>query len=429
MTDLTTKAIHAGYDRADNARAASVPIYASAAFDLENAARGRALAAGELDGFEYSRVANPTVDVLERRLAALEGGVGAVAVSSGMAAVSYALMCAGERGGRIIASRNLYGASVDALDDFLPGFGIDADVVDDINDLAHVESLIGPDTRAIYTETVANPGTEIADIEALADLAHRHGIALIVDNTVPTPYLLRPIEFGADIVVHSTTKGITGHGNAIGGAIIDAGRFDWANGRFPQFTRPQQVIADADGTPRSFAGAFGREAFIRRVRIKYLRTFGAVQSPFNAYLTLVGLETLPERVSRQVATATKIARHLTHVPHVLKVNYSGLGNTPQYELAAKYLPNGVGQILSFLVDGDVSNVRRILDGTTLFSYVPNIGDARSLIVDPANITHREVPDAVRRAAGVTGNLIRLSIGLEDADDLIADLDQAIAAAY
>lgn len=429
MTDLTTKAIHAGYDRADNARAASVPIYASAAFDLENAARGRALAAGELDGFEYSRVANPTVDVLERRLAALEGGVGAVAVSSGMAAVSYALMCAGERGGRIIASRNLYGASVDALDDFLPGFGIDADLVDDINDLAHVESLIGPDTRAIYTETVANPGTEIADIEALAELAHRHGIALIVDNTVPTPYLLRPIEFGADIVVHSTTKGITGHGNAIGGAIIDAGRFDWANGRFPQFTRPQQVIADGDGTPRSFADAFGREAFIRRVRIKYLRTFGAVQSPFNAYLTLVGLETLPERVSRQVATATKIARHLTHVPHVLKVNYSGLGNTPQYALAAKYLPNGVGQILSFLVDGDVSNVRRILDGTTLFSYVPNIGDARSLIVDPANITHREVPDAVRRAAGVTGNLIRLSIGLEDADDLIADLDQAIAAAY
>ena len=429
MTDLTTKAIHAGYDRAANARAANVPIYASAAFDLENAERGRALAAGELDGFEYSRVANPTVDVLERRLAALEGGIGAVAVSSGMAAVSYALMCVGESGGRIIASKNLYGASVDALVDFLPEFGIHADFVTDINDLAEVESKIGPDTRAIYTETVANPSTEIADLEPLADLAHRHGIALIVDNTVPTPYLLRPIEFGADIVVHSTTKGITGHGNAIGGAIIDAGHFDWANGRFPQFTRPQQVIADTDGKPRTFAGAFGNEAFIRRIRIKYLRTFGAVQSPFNAYLTLVGLETLPERVSRQVATATTVARHLTRTPHVLTVNYSGLGDTPQYALAAKYLPHGVGQILSFTVDGDRANVQRILDGTKLFSYVPNIGDARSLIVDPANITHREVPDDVRRAAGVTSNLIRLSIGLESADDLIADLDQAIANAY
>ncbi|MBT1160692.1 PLP-dependent transferase [Bifidobacterium sp. SO1] len=429
MTDLSTAAIHAGYDRADNARAASVPIYASAAFDLEHADRGRALAAGDIDGFEYSRVANPTVDVLERRLAALEGGIGAVAVSSGMAAVSYALMCAGEGGGRIIASKNLYGASVDALDDFLPQFGIHADFVRDINDMAEVESLIGNDTRAIYTETVANPGTEIADIEALAKVAHRHGVALIVDNTVPTPYLLRPIEFGADIVVHSTTKGITGHGNAIGGAIIDAGRFDWANGRFPQFTRLQQVIADGDGTPRSFADKFGSEAFIRRIRIKYLRTFGAVQSPFNAYLTLVGLETMPERVSRQVATATEIARHLTRTPHVVKVNYSGLGDTPQYALAAKYLPHGVGQILSFLVDGDASNVRRILDGTALFSYVPNIGDARSLIVDPANITHREVPDDYRRAAGVTDNLIRLSIGLEDPRDLIADLDQAIAGAY
>lgn len=429
MADLTTKAIHAGYDRAANARAASVPIYASAAFDLEYAERGRALAAGELDGFEYSRVANPTVDVLERRLAALEGGVGAVAVSSGMAAVSYALMCAGEGGGRIIASKNLYGASVDALADFLPEFGIHADFVDHINDIAEVESLIGPDTRAIYTETVANPSTEIADIERLADLAHSHGIALIVDNTVPTPYLLRPIEFGADIVVHSTTKGITGHGNAIGGVIVDAGRFDWANGRFPQFTRPQQVIADASGCARSFADAFGKEAFIRRIRIKYLRTFGAVQSPFNAYLTLVGLETLPQRVRRQVDTATAIARHLRRAEHVIKVNYSGLGDTPQYDLAAKYLPNGVGQILSFVVDGDESNVRRIIDGTKLFSYVPNIGDARSLIVDPANITHREMPVDVRQAAGVTGNLLRLSIGLEDADDLIADLDQAIAGAY
>lgn len=425
-----TQAIHAGYDPLANGRASVPPIYASAAFDLGDAARGDALAGGDIDGFEYSRVANPTVDALERRLAALEGGIGAVAVGSGMAAVSYALMCAGEGSGRIIAPTDLYGASVDALGDFLPQFGIHTDFVKDINDLKEVESKIGPDTRAIFAETVANPSTAILDIEPLAKLAHSRGIALIVDNTVPTPYLLNPVKFGVDIVVHSTTKGITGHGNAIGGAIIDGGNFDWANGRFPQFTARQQVISnDRAGEWRSFAEKFGNAAFIKRIRIKYLRTFGAVQSPFNAYLSLVGLETLPQRVSQQVASAQRIAEHLTSAPHVTKVNYSGLGYMPQYELVGKYFPRGVGQILSLQVDGSADNVRRIIDGAKLFSYVPNIGDARSLIVDPAHITHREVPAEARIAAGVSDNLIRLSIGLEDVNDLIADLDQAIAAAY
>lgn len=425
-----TMAVHAGYEYSANADAITPPIYASAAFDMENAVRGDALAAGDIEGFSYSRVANPTVEALEQRLAALEGGVGAVAVASGMAAVSFALLCAAEGGGRIISPSNLYGASVDAMESFFPQFGVHTDFVHDINDLDEVASKIGPTTRAIFAESVANPSTRITDLEPLAKLAHEHGIPLIVDNTVPTPYLLRPIEFGADIVVHSTTKGITGHGNAIGGAVIDAGNFDWTNGRFPQFTTPELVISDErNGIEHSFSEKFGKAAFIKRIRIKYLRTFGAVQSPFNAYLSLVGLETLPQRVSQQVASAQRIAEHLTRTPHVTKVNYSGLGYTPQYELVRKYFPRGVGQILSFLVDGDESNVRRILDGTKVFSYVPNIGDARSLIVDPARITHREVPSEYRIAAGVSDNLIRLSIGLEDVNDLISDLDQAIAGAY
>ena len=428
--DFSTAAVHAGYDRAANARAANMPIYASAAFDMDSAEHGDALSAGTAEGFSYSRVANPTVDALERRIAALEGGSGAVAVASGMAAVSFALLCAAEGGGRIISPTNLYGASVDAMESFFPSFGVHTDFVSDVNDLARVESLIGPDTRAIYAETVANPSTEVTDVDALASLAHRHGIPLIVDNTVPTPYLFRPIEHGADIVVHSTTKGITGHGNAVGGVVVDAGRFDWSNGRFPQFTTPELVVSDERaGIDHSFADRYGNEAFIRRIRIKYLRTFGAVPSPFNAYLSLVGLETLPQRVARQVESARRIAAHLLDVPHVTRVNYSGLGLSVQRDLVRRDFPQGVGQILSFAVDGDEVNVRRILDGVRLFSYIPNIGDARSLIVDPARITHREVPAAYRLSAGVTDDLIRLSIGLEDPDDLIADLDQAIAGAY
>nr|WP_217625337.1 MULTISPECIES: aminotransferase class I/II-fold pyridoxal phosphate-dependent enzyme [Bifidobacterium] len=422
--------VHAGYDPAANRDSSSVPLYQSVAYGMENALHGDALAGGQTRGFSYSRVANPTVDVFEQRIASLEGGDSAVAVGSGMAAVSYALLCAAEGGGRIISPTDLYGASVDAMETFFPQFGIHTDFVHDINDLSEVESLIGDDTRAIFAESVANPSTEVTDIAPLAELAHRHGIPLIVDNTVPTPYLFRPIEFGADIVVHSTTKGITGHGNALGGAIVDAGRFDWDNGRFPQFTTNELILSDErNGVWESFASKFGRGAFIHRVRTKYLRTFGAVMAPFNAYLSLVGLETLPQRVRQQAASALAVAEHLRGVPHVTRVNYSALPDHPQRRLVERYLPKGVGQILSFEVDGDETNVNRILDGTNLFSYVPNIGDARSLIVNPARITHREVPAVYRKAAGVSDNLIRLSIGLENVDDLIADLDQAIAHAY
>ncbi|OZG66372.1 cysteine synthase [Bifidobacterium hapali] len=430
LDGFATRSVHAGYTPDDNRDSSSVPLYQSVAYGMETAERGDALAGGETAGFSYSRVANPTVAVLEQRLAALEGGSSAVAVGSGMAAVSYALLCAAEGGGRIISPTDLYGASVDAMETFFPQFGIHTDFVHDINDLAEVESTIGPDTRAIFAESVANPSTEITDLKPLADLAHRHGIPLIVDNTIPTPYLLRPIEFGADVVVHSTTKGITGHGNALGGVIIDAGHFDWANGRFPQFTANELVVSDErHGQWHSFASRFGKDAYIRRIRIKYVRTFGAVMAPFNAYLSLVGLETISQRVRQQTVSALAVAEHLRTLPHVTHVNYSGLADHPQHALAEQYLPHGVGQILSFTVDGDETNVYRILDHTKLFSYVPNIGDARSLIVNPSRITHREVPEVYRIAAGVSDNLIRLSIGLEDVADLNADLDQAIANAY
>lgn len=430
MTGFNTQRIHAGYDPQENGFAGSVPIYESAAFDMVNQARGDALAAGTAPGFSYSRVANPTVDVLEKRLAALEGGVGAVATASGMAAVSYALLAAAEMGGTIIAPTNLYGASVDALETFFPHFGVHASFVNNINDLDEVEAAIGNDTKAIFAESVANPSTQITDIEALAELAHKHQIPLIVDNTFPTPYLFRPIEHGADIVVHSTTKGICGHGNALGGVVIDSGRFDWANGKFPQFTEKELVASDERaGIWKSFSEAFGNTAFINRVRIKFLRTLGAVESPFNAYLQLMGLETLPEREDREVASARVIAQHLEHAPHVSKVYYSGLPDSEQADLAKKYFPKGVGTVLSFELDGDESNVAKLVNSVKVFTYIPNVGDSRSMIVDPARITHREVSEKFRKAGGVTDNLIRLSIGLEDVDDLIADLDASLESAF
>lgn len=425
-----TRAVHAGYDPYEHNGSVSVPIYQSAAFAMHDAVRGDGLSSGEIEGFSYSRCGNPAVDALERRIADLEGGVGAVAVASGMAAVSFALLCAAEGGGRLIAPTDLYGASVDAMESFFPQFGIHTDFVDDINDIDEVESKITHDTRAVFAESVANPSTRVTDIEPLAAMLHRHGVALIVDNTVPTPYLFRPIEFGADVVVHSTTKGISGHGNALGGVVVDSGRFDWANGRFPQFTTRELAVSDERrGIWKSFVEAYGPEAFSGRVRIKYLHNLGAVMSPANAYLQLIGLETLPQRFHQESDTALAIAHHLQGLPHVTQVNYSALESSSDFALARHYLPSGVGPILSFRLEGDESHINRVVDSVKVFSYVPNIGDTHSLIVNPARITHREVPGNYRRAAGVDDQLLRLSIGLERPKDLIADLDQAIAGAY
>jgi O-acetylhomoserine (thiol)-lyase len=409
---FATRALHAGYDCYEHDAAVSIPVYQSAAFALHDAARGDGLSSGDIAGFSYSRCGNPTVDALERRIADLEGGLEAVALASGMAAVSYALLCAAEGGGRIIAPSDLYGASVDAMDTFFPQFGIRTDFVRDINDLAEVEANITPDTRAVFAETVANPSTKILDIAPLAQMLHRRGVALIVDNTVPTPYLLRPIEFGADVVVHSTTKGICGHGNALGGVVVDSGRFDWADGRFPQFSHKELGVSDErHGRWRTYAERYGATMFAGRIRNAYLHNLGAVMSPTNAYLQLIGLETLPQRFAQEADSALCIARHLEHVPHVTHVNYAGLDSSPDKPLAERYMPRGVGQVLSFGLEGDESRVERVVEAVKVFCYVANIGDTHSLIVNPARITHREVPVGYRHAAGVDDNLLRLSIGL------------------
>lgn len=429
-----TRSIHAGYSASDHADAANVPIYATAAFGLGDADHADAIVTGETDGYSYSRAANPTVTVLERRIADLEGGVGAVAVGSGMAAVTFALVCASEGGGRVIAPADIYGGTVDLLETFLPQFGIHADFVDDINDLDAVEALIGPDTKAVFAETVANPSLVLADVPGLASAAHRHGVALIVDNTLPTPVLFRPIEHGADIVVHSVTKGLVGHGNVLGGAVVDAGRFDWANGRYPQFTRIEQVISeDRRGEWRSFASAYGAEAFHHAIRTKYLRNFGATLSPFNAYLQLQGIDTLSERIRREVTSAQIVSEHLRRSPYVDEVFTPGSGFVGgstkracrQRELLDELFPDGASTVLSFRPKGGVAQARRMVGSTQVFSYIPNVGDVRSMIVNPALVTHREVGASHRRKTGLSDDLIRLSIGLENVEDLVADLDHAL----
>ena len=433
-----TEQVHAGFDPIANADSVSPVIYANAAFWLENSQRGHDVANGDIPGFLYSRVANPTVSFLEKRVATLDGAQEAVAVASGMAAITYALLNVAEGGGRIIAPYDVYGGTFDSLRTLLPQFGISTSFVENINDLAHIESLIDEgrdetgdsDVKAIFLESVSNPTTVVADVERLSALAHRHGIPLIVDNTLPTPYLYRPLEHGADIVVYSATKALSGHGNAIGGIVTSGDSFDWANGRYPQFTTPEYILGEAASRPpRSFVDAAGRLAFIRRLRLKYLRLTGAVLGPFDAYLQLIGLETLSERVSKETASAIRVASYLGTQTHVTSVNYSGLPEAAQADLVKESYPRGTGSVLSFNLEGGAEQTADFINHVKLFRYLANIGDARSLIADPVNTTHREFTTSVRRIVGVGPTTIRLSIGLEDPKDLIADLDQAFEATY
>ncbi|ANK60514.1 MULTISPECIES: O-acetylhomoserine aminocarboxypropyltransferase/cysteine synthase family protein [Loigolactobacillus] len=427
--DYDTLRIHAGYRPKEHLYASSVPIYETAAFGLGDAQTAEEIAAGvKKDRYSYSRVGNPTVKVLEDRIAALEGGIGAVAVSSGMAAISYAILNVAEGGGRIIAPINIYGASLDEFRTLLPKFNINFDFYDEVNDLKRVKQLIRPNTKAIYVESIANPSTEIADIEGLAKIAHAAGIPLIVDNTLPTSYLFRPFTFGADVVVYSSTKGINGHGNAISGLIVDHGQFDWTNGHFPQFTEDEFILTgESQDTSTSFSTKFGANAFIARIKMKYARLFGGTLGPFDAYLALLGLETISERLTKEVHNATAIAQYLQTNSHIEQVYYSGIDKADP--LLAKYFPKGIGGILSFKVAGNEEQTKKILDQVKIFNYLPNIGDVRSLIVNPTRVTHREIPKNMLLRQHLTNEVLRLSIGLENVENLISDLDQAITKAF
>jgi O-acetylhomoserine (thiol)-lyase len=421
-----TVALHAGQERPDPATGArAVPIYATSSFVFESPEHAADLFGLRAFGNIYSRLTNPTVDVFERRIAALEGGVAAVAVASGQAAQTLALLNLAEAGDNIVASHSLYGGTVALLTHTLPRLGIRTRFVD-IHDHRAVAAAIDLNTRAIYVETVGNPALDVPDLEALARLAHDFNVPLVVDNTF-APVLTRPIDHGADIVLHSATKWIGGHGTAIGGVIVDGGRFDWgASSRFQKFfVDPEPAYHGL-----RFASAFGdingaNIAFAARLRVLLLRDIGASLSPFHAFLFLQGLETLPLRIRQHSANALRVAEFLSAHPAVAWVRYPGLETHPTAHSARRYLHGGFGGVLTFGVHGGEAPAKQFIRETTLFSLLANVGDAKSLVIHPWSTTHEQLSDVERRNAGVTADLVRLSIGLEHVDDLIEDLDQAL----
>jgi len=416
--------VRGGYNPKDHNDAVSVPIYATASFEIGEAERFDRLATLSEVGHIYSRLSNPTVAVLEERISILDGGVAAVAVASGMAAITYALLTVGEGGGRILTTHQLYGGSVDAFKNLYPKFGIQIDRIDNDSDEEEFRKAIKKDTKAIFIETISNPSAVISDIEVIAKVAHENNIPLIVDNTFATPYLFNPIKHGADIVVYSATKALSGHGNVIAGVIVDSGNFNWENGNFPQFTEPRFTLKDLDGNERSFIEAFGKSGFAGKVRLDYLTYFGAVLSPFDAYLILIGLETLSERVEKQISNTRKILDYLKTEEAVSWISYPTIETSPYKALADKYFPKGVGSTFTFGLKGNTEQIYKLINSVKLFSYQANVGDARSLIVNVPKTTHGELTDEQLKLAKIPQETIRLSIGLEDAEDLIDDLKQA-----
>jgi len=422
---IETLCLHAGQIPDAETGSRATPIYQTAAYVFDSAEHAAALFDLQTFGNVYSRLSNPTVAVLEQRIAALEGGRACLATASGMSAEMVAMLTLCRQGDHIVAASTLYGGTVSQFGVTFARFGIDCTFVD-IDEPANVRAALRPQTRAVFVETVANPKLNVADLSALAEIAHAHGVPLVVDNTLASPYLCRPIEHGADLVVHSVTKYLGGHGTTLGGAIVESGRFPWDNGKFPEMVEPSKGYHGV-----RFYETFGDFGFTMRARMETARTLGPTLAPLSAFLLLQGVETLPVRMDRHVANARAVAQFLQAHPRVAWVNYPGLDASPYRALARRYLPRGEGGILCFGVrpgaDGDAKRAgERFIDACTFLSHLANVGDARSLVIHPASTTHRQLGEAEQRAAGVPPDLVRLSVGIETLDDILWDLDQALA---
>ncbi|MBO6207870.1 MAG: O-acetylhomoserine aminocarboxypropyltransferase/cysteine synthase [Lachnospiraceae bacterium] len=419
-----TLQLHVGQEQADPATdSRAVPIYQTTSYvfhDSKDAADRFSLAAG---GNVYGRITNSTQDVLEKRVAALEGGSAALAVASGAAAISYAIQAVAANGGHIVAQKTIYGGSYNLLNNTLPQFGVETTFVN-VHDLAEVEGAIKANTRAVYLETLGNPNSDIPDIDAIAEIAHKHGLPVIVDNTFGTPFLIRPLEHGADVVVHSATKFLGGHGTSLGGIIVDGGKFNWAaSGNYPGIAAPNPSYHGVN-----LFEAVGPAAFVTYIRVILLRDTGAAISPFNAFLLLQGIETLSLRVERHSENTKKIVEYLTKHPQVEKVNHPSLPDHPDHELYKKYFPNGGASIFTFDIKGGQEEAWKFIDSLKIFSLLANVADVKSLVIHPYSTTHSQLSDEALAETGINKNTIRLSIGTEHVDDLIADLEAGFAAA-
>ncbi len=418
---IETLALHGGQEADPTTGSRAVPIYQTTSYQFKNTDHAADLFALKEFGNIYTRIMNPTNDVLERRVALLDGGVGALATASGQAAISLALLNIARAGDEIISADNLYGGTYNLFHYTFPRLGIEVKFVPS-NNLSAIRKAISSKTKAVYAESIGNPKLDVADLEGLAQLCHQHGLPLVLDNTV-SPYLLRPIDFGVDIVVYSATKFIGGHGNSIGGLIVDSGKFDWMNGKFP-------LIADPDPSYHGlkFVEALGNLAYIVKARVTLLRDLGPALSPFNAFLFLQGLETVHLRLPRHSENALAVAEYLKEHPKVAWVNYPGLKSSPERDRVKKYLPKGAGAILGFGIKGGVDAGRKFINSLELVSHLANVGDAKTLAIQPAATTHQQLSSEEQLATGVTPDFIRLSVGLEHIDDILQDIEQALGKA-
>lgn len=431
MSRFDTKKLHAGYNPADHNYAVSVPIYATAAFELGTVKRSDDMFSFDSWDPLYTRLSNPTTDVLEGRLIELHDATAAVSLASGMAAVSYALLNVTAGSGRILATARLYGGALDSFTQVFRENNVAFDIVEDPDNVQNFEKLIKEDTKVIYVESLTNPNATILDIEKIAEIAHKHNIPLIVDNTLATPYLLNPFEFGADVVVYSATKGLSGHGNVIAGVILENNKFNWKNGKFPQFEETPYFLRSQEGQPRNYYDVFSDGPFTGRIRSIHLNYLGAALAPFSGYLVLLGLETLSERLDKQVRNAEKIVEFLESRigKEVLWVKHPHAKGSPYADLAKKYFPKGAGAILSFGLKGGLEERIKFLEAVKIWGFQANIGDAKSLIINPSTTTHTELDAHYQKLADIEDATIRLSVGLEDAEDLIEDLEQAFKVAF